>query len=129
VSGQNVDGGVQSRKGRLSGNLGESAVIGNEIDHFLLHVLSVFFHAVGSLSERRGGEHVVADLGGVLIVLEGNSPIVGKLVAGNLVGDIDNGKSDRGHSQSSGSGHEGGGALHKVAAGGGGRLLNTYTNK
>merc|ERR1719231_1199855 len=89
VSGQNVDGSVQSRERRLSGNLGESTVVGDEVNHFLLHVLSVFFHAVGSLSKRRGHVHVLTDLSGVYLVLERDSPVFGEGVRGDLVRDLD----------------------------------------
>ena len=122
VSGQNVDGGVQSRERRLSGNLGESTVVRDEVNHFLLHVLSVFFHAVGSLSKRRGHVHVLTDLGGVFLVLEGDSPVLWEVVLGDLLRDLDDSGGDLRHHQGA-SGNDGSGVLHEVTTGDSRRFL------
>lgn len=49
MSGQDVDGSVQGTKGWLSGNLGESTVVRDKVDHFLFHVFTIVFHSVRSL--------------------------------------------------------------------------------
>ena len=72
---QNIDRGVKGGKGRLSGNVRKTSVVGDKVNHLLLHVLSVIFHPVSSLAESSGGDHVVANLRRVLFIIERESPV------------------------------------------------------
>ncbi len=72
---QDIDRGVKGGKGRLSGNVRETSVVGHKVNHLLLHVLSVIFHPFGSLAEPSGGDHVVTNLRRVLFIIERESPV------------------------------------------------------
>jgi len=100
MSSKNIDRSVKSRERRLSSNLGETTVIGDKVDHFLLHILSIVFHLGSSLSESGSDNHVISDLLGVLIVVESETPVFGEgefsYWDGNL--DLGGGNEGKGHS-------------------------------
>ena len=95
MSGQNVNGGVESRETGLSSNLGEPAVVRDKVRHFFLQVLAKVLHPVGSLGEAGGSDHVRANLGGILVVLEGQAPVLGEGVLLGLIRNDQLGRSNR----------------------------------
>jgi hypothetical protein len=117
VSRQHINGSVKSAKGWLSSNLGETTVVRHKVDHFLLHVLSEIFHSVGSLAQTSGKEHVVSDLGSVLLVFELEAPVGWEFVRGNLRGDFHDGRRHGGDAEDD-RGGSGSCGLEKVAASG-----------
>ncbi len=125
---QHVDGGVQGAEGGLAGDLGEPAVVGDKVDHLLLHVLAKVLHPVGPLPQGGRQEHVVPHLGGVLVVLEGQAPVLGELVRHDLVGDVRGGRNGGGGAGGEEDGRRGGGrSLEEPTAGRGGlgKVLTT----
>ena len=115
MSRQDIDGRVQGGKTGLAGNFGKASVVGDKVDHFLLHVLAKVLHAIGTLSQGSGEVHVIKDLGSVFIVLEGESPIGGKVIGGDLVWDFDGCRSDRwSGSQDNASSGQGCGGLQEI---------------
>lgn len=82
---QNIDRGVKGGKGRLSGNVRKTSVVGDKVNHLLLHVLSVIFHPFSSLAESSGGDHVVANLRRVLFIIERESPVRREFIWGKLI--------------------------------------------
>ena len=82
---QNIDRGVKGGKGRLSGNVRETSVVGHKVNHLLLHVLSIIFHPFSSLAEPSGGDHVVTDLRRVLFIIERESPVRWEFIWGELI--------------------------------------------
>ena len=115
MSSQNINRGIQGTKARLSSNLGESSVITNKVDHFLLQILSKVFHTVGSLGKAGGSDHVFADTGGVSFVAVGEAPLGGEGVLFGLFGDDDFGGGDGGEEDGGGGG--GSGRLEEVTTG------------
>ena len=101
MPGQDIDGGVKSAETRLSSDLGETAVVRDEVDHLLLHVLSEVFHTIGTLSKSCGEEHVVTDLGGILVVFEFESPVIGERIRRDLIGHVNSGGGDAGKASGS----------------------------
>jgi hypothetical protein len=87
MPGEDVDGRVQRREARLAGDLRESPVITDEVDHFLLEVLTEVLHAIGALCEAGGGDHVIANARGVVVVVVGEAPVGGEFVFLRLFGD------------------------------------------
>ena len=75
MSGKDIDGSIKGAKGWLSGNLRETTVVRDKVNHFLLHVLSVILHAVGTLSKSCGKVHVLTNLGSILVIFVGESPV------------------------------------------------------
>ena len=114
---QNINGSVQSAKGWLSGNLGETTVVRDKVDHFLLHVLSEIFHSVGSLTQTSGKEHVFSNLGGIFVVFELEAPVGWEFVRGDLRGDFNGSRSHGGEAEND-SGGSGSCGFEKVAASG-----------
>lgn len=80
VSSQYINRGVKGRETGLSSNLGESSVVGHEVDHLLLQVLSEVLHAVRSLGKAGANNHVGADAGSISFVGVGEAPVSGEFV-------------------------------------------------
>ena len=105
MSRQHVDTRVQGAETWFARHGGETTIVRDKVDHFLLHVLSKVFHLFGPLGHAGGGDHMRTDLGGIFIVLEGQSPIGGECIFGRLCGDGDFGTGHGGsHDDGGGSG-------------------------
>mmetsp|Transcript_17852 Transcript_17852/g.38576 ORF Transcript_17852/g.38576 Transcript_17852/m.38576 type:complete len:205 (-) Transcript_17852:54-668(-) len=115
VSCQNIDGSVQSRKARLSGNLWESPVITHKVNHFLLEIFAKVFHAFGALGEAGGRDHVGTDASSIGFVGVCEAPLRWEFVVFGLFGygDFCGG---HGWEEDSGCGG-GGGSLEELTTG------------
>lgn len=117
MSSQNINRGVQRRKAGLTRHLRKTPVITDKVDHFLLEIFAKVLHAVRTLGESGGDDHVGADLGGVSFVVVGEAPVGGEGVFGGLGGDFYFGEGQGGGEE--GAGGEGcGGGLEELTTGG-----------
>jgi hypothetical protein len=94
MSRQNVNGCVQRREARLPSHLWKSPVITHKVNHLLLEIFAKILHAVGTLGKTGGGDHVIANTGGIVFVVVGKTPVGGEFVRCRLFGD---GNFGRGH--------------------------------
>lgn len=116
MSRQYINGCIQRRETGLPCHLWKSPVITHKVNHFLLEIFAKILHAVGTLGKTGGGDHVIANTGGIVFVVVGKTPVRGEFVCRGLFGDSDFG---RGHQwEEEGGCRRGRGSLEELTTSG-----------